>query len=115
MTDLVVTEADLQSLSAALVMTLNDLEALRRSLRHTDVSPIGAPPLMEEEEEFARTRDHDLTLLGEGIAGRHDDVERVVPELRSTDHRVAGFVQREEGVRHGGLRLSDARVRPVSR
>jgi hypothetical protein len=96
MTDLTVTEADLQSISAALVMTLTDLEALQHSLRHMDAGPVGAPPLLEEERTFTRTRDDDLTVLGEGIAARHDDVERVVPTLRVTDDRLAHHVQRAE-------------------
>jgi hypothetical protein len=96
MTDLAVTEADLQSLSAALAMTLNDLEALQHSLRHMDAGPVGAPPLLEEEQTLTSTRDNDLTVLGEGIAARHDDVERVVPTLRATDHRLANHVQRAE-------------------
>ena len=96
MADLAMTEADLQSLSAALVMTLNDLEALQSSLRHMDVGPVGAPPLLEEERTFTSTRDHDLTVLGEGIADRHGEVERVAPTLRATDDRLASNVQRAE-------------------
>lgn len=96
MTDLTVTEADLQSLSAALVMALNDLEAVQHALRHIDVGPVGAPSLLEEERTFTSTRDNDLTVLGEDIAARHDDVERVVPTLRATDHRLASRVQQAE-------------------
>lgn len=96
MTDLVVTEADLQSISAALAMTMGDLEALQRSLRHMDAGPVGAPPLLEEERTFTRTRDDDLTVLGGDITDRHDDVERVVPTLRATDHRLAGHARRAE-------------------
>jgi hypothetical protein len=96
MADLAITEADLQSLSAALVATLNDLEALQSSLRHMDVGPVGAPPLLEEERTFTSTRDSDLTVLGEGIADRHGEVERVAPTLRATDHRLASNVQRAE-------------------
>jgi hypothetical protein len=94
MADLAITEADLQSLSAALVMALTDLEALQHSFRHMDAGPVGAPPLLEEEQTLTSTRANDLTVLGEGIAARHDDVERVVPTLRATDHRLASDVQR---------------------
>lgn len=97
MADLTVTEADLQSLSAALVMTLTDLEALQHSLHHMDVGPVGAPPLLEAETTLTRTRNNDLTTLGEGIAARHDDVERVVPRLREIDQRLeSSNVQRAE-------------------
>jgi hypothetical protein len=96
MADLAVTEADLQSISAALVMALGDLEALQRSLRHMDAGPVGAPPLLEEERTFTRTRDNDLTALGGGITARHDDVGRVVPTLRATDHGLARRAQRAE-------------------
>lgn len=96
MADLTVTEADLQSLSAALVMTLTDLEALQHSLGHMDVSPVGAPPLLEEERTLTRTRDNDLTALGEGVAARQDDVERVMPTLRATDQRLGSNVARAE-------------------
>lgn len=96
MADLVVTEAEMQSLSAALVVALSDLELLQGSLRHMDVSAVGAAPLIEEERTFTRTRCDDLAVLGEGIAGRRDDVERVVPELRATDRQLASRVQRAE-------------------
>lgn len=89
MTDLAVTEADMQTLSAALVVALRDLAAVQTSLRHMDLSPVGAPPLLEEETAFTRTRFDDLTALGEGITDRHDDVERVGPTLERTDHRIA--------------------------
>lgn len=96
MADLTVSEADLQSLSAALVTTLTDLQALQDSLRHMDVGPVGAPPLLEAERALTRTRDNDLTALGEGVAARHDDVERVVPTLRATDQRLGSNVARAE-------------------
>jgi hypothetical protein len=96
MADLTVTEADLQSLSAALVVTLTDLQALQNSLRHMDVGPVGAPPLLEEERTLTRTRDSDLTALGEGVAARHEDIDRVMPTLHATDERLASNVQRAE-------------------
>jgi hypothetical protein len=47
-----------------------------------DLGPVGAPPLLEEERTLTRTRDSDLTALGEGIAAPHDEVERVMPTQR---------------------------------
>jgi hypothetical protein len=89
MTDLTVTEADMQSLSAALVAALVDLGAVQRSLHRMDMEPLGAASLLQEETTFARTRYGDVAELGEGLNDRQDEVDRVAPTLHHTDQRLA--------------------------
>lgn len=89
MTDLAVTEADMQSLSAALAAALVDLAAVQRSLHRLNLEPLGAAPLLQEETTFTRTRYDDLTGLGAALKDRQDEVERVGPTLRRTDRRLA--------------------------
>jgi hypothetical protein len=90
MGDLTVSEADLGTLGTALARSLGDLEALRRSLRNLDMSAVGARPLTDAERTYARTRHDDLTALGAELAARQDEIDRVVPTLTATDHRLAG-------------------------
>ncbi|MBY8883175.1 hypothetical protein [Actinacidiphila acidipaludis] len=89
MTDLAVTEADMQSLSAALVTALVDLGAVRRSLQHMNLEALGAPPLLEEETTYTRTRYDDVTEVGQRLSDRRDEVDHVGPTLRHTDQRLA--------------------------
>lgn len=94
MADLVMSETDLQSLSAALMLSLKDLEAVQQSFRRMDVNPVGAPPLLEEERTFTITRDDDITALGHGLADQLDQVERVVPTICRVDDRLDQRAQR---------------------
>ncbi|MFF6956630.1 hypothetical protein [Streptomyces sp. NPDC008317] len=89
MTDLAVNEADMQSLSAALGTALLELTALQHSLHHMNLDPVGAPPLLDEQTTYTRTRYDDVTDLGKNLNDRIDDVERVGPTLQRTDHQLS--------------------------
>lgn len=89
MTDLAVTEADMQSLGSALVTALQELAAVQNALHRMNLDPLGAPPLLDEETTYTRTRYNDVAEVGRALSDRHEDVERVAPTLRRTDGRLA--------------------------
>lgn len=91
--DLVISDADLRELRAALKVTIADLEALQRAFHGMSANSIGAAPLADPEATFTSTRHDDLNTLGRGMSELNDQVEKVRTTVSQTDQHLGNHAQ----------------------